>query len=80
MAITGVEELEGQLLELKKKIEDLQKVMGLRVVVFPPDGRIVVPVVSADPSSPVNGQIWYNSALGTFRVRQAGANRTISTT
>jgi hypothetical protein len=29
---------------------------------------------AADPGSPVNGQVWYNSTLGKFRVRQNGSS------
>ena len=33
---------------------------------------------SADPASPSNGQIWYNSTTGKFRARQNGASIDIS--
>ena len=37
------------------------------------------PVVTADPPILKDGMIWYRSDLGTFRVRQAGATKTITT-
>jgi hypothetical protein len=37
------------------------------------------PVLTADPVVLTNGMIWYRSDLGTFRVYQAGAVKTITT-
>ena len=34
---------------------------------------------SADPASPVDGQLWYNSTTGTFRKRQGGATSDLDT-
>ena len=79
MTTTGIEELEKQLIDLKKKIENLQKILILRQIVLPSDGKIVVPVVTSDPASPTNGQIWYNSTSGTFKCYQNGVVRTFST-
>lgn len=36
--------------------------------------------LSADPSSPPNGMIWYNSTLGKFRVREDGVTKNADTT
>ena len=38
------------------------------------------PVVTADPLIPKQGMIWYRSDLGTFRVYQNGAVKTITVT
>ncbi len=34
---------------------------------------------SADPAAPANGQLWYNSATGTFRKRQNGVTSDLDT-
>lgn len=41
-------------------------------------GLNVVPV-AGDPSSPTNGDIWYNATSGKFRKRQAGATSDLDT-
>jgi len=34
-----------------------------------------IPVVSADPASPQDGMLWYNSAEGSFKCRQGGQTK-----
>lgn len=36
-------------------------------------GGLVVPIVSADPSSPEDGTMWYNSTAGAFKKRESGS-------
>jgi hypothetical protein len=60
-----------EIADLKKKLEDL-RTNQLAV--------IVIPVVSSDPSTPTNGQIWYNSTSNTFKCRQGGVTKTFTTT
>ena len=35
---------------------------------------------AADPTTPVNGQLWYNSTLGKYRKREAGVTTDLDTT
>lgn len=37
-----------------------------------------VQVVTSDPSNPVEGQIWYNSTTGAFRIRVNGSTETLT--
>jgi uncharacterized protein YodC (DUF2158 family) len=40
----------------------------------------VIDPQAADPTTPVNGQIWYNSTLGLFRKRENGTSSNLDTT
>lgn len=40
--------------------------------------RALMNPVSADPGSPVNGEMWYNSTSGTFKVRRGGTTDTVA--
>ncbi len=56
------------------------------LVVQAASGRVTLknaPVLdpqAADPASPVNGQLWYNSTTAKFRAREAGVTRDVFTT
>lgn len=41
------------------------------------DGGLLIPVLSADPSSPANGTLWYNSTSNTFKQRANGSTSEI---
>jgi hypothetical protein len=43
------------------------------------NGSVKLPSVTADPGSPVDGQIWYRSDTDLFRGRINGVTRTIDT-
>jgi len=57
--------------DLKKQLEEL-RTNQLAV--------IVIPVVTTDPTTLVNGQVWYNSTSNTFKCRQGGVTKTFTTT
>lgn len=40
-------------------------------------GGLLIPVLTADPSSPANGTIWYNSTAGAFKQRANGSTSEI---
>lgn len=42
-------------------------------------GGLLIPVVTADPSSPANGTMWYNSTDNVFRRRENGVTTTFGT-
>lgn len=70
-------------IQILKRIEDrlanLEKSRVIQTLVFTSEGTLVVPVVTADPSTLTNGQIWYNSTSNELKVRKNGTTRTITT-
>ena len=38
---------------------------------------VYVQVVTSDPANPVEGQIWYNSSSGIFKIRINGTTETL---
>jgi len=38
-----------------------------------------IPVLSADPSNPQNGDMWYNTATNSLRCRKGGSTVTVTT-
>lgn len=46
---------------------------------FSQNGAFSIPVLASDPTSPQNGQMWYNSTSGTFKCYQNGAIKTFTT-
>jgi hypothetical protein len=68
-----------EILELKQKVRTLEQNTEIRGITFPSDGYLIIPVVAADPSSPSNGQIWYNSVSNTFKGYENGSVVTFTT-
>lgn len=62
--------LSRELAEMRSIIEDL-RTNQINV--------LIVPVLTSDPSSPTNGQVWYNSTSNTFKCRQGGITKTFTT-
>lgn len=63
----NIEDLAQELKEIHKKIEDLQTNTSINNLTIPTDGKLVVPVVSSDPVSPVEGQIWFNTTSNKYK-------------
>lgn len=74
------EKLKDILVGYKKRIGKLEKALNFRELIFPADGKLVVPVMSSDPASPVDGEIWYNSTSHTYKGRENGVTVTFDTT
>jgi hypothetical protein len=51
--------------------------MALNAKIIKASGGLVIPVVSADPGSPADGAIWYNSTTDVFKFRENGVTRTL---
>jgi hypothetical protein len=59
---------------LYRKVADLERIINeLRRV-------SQIPILTSDPSSPTNGQIWYNSTTGKFRKREGGTTKNLEST
>lgn len=61
--------------DLEKRVKILEQNVTLRNLTFPEDGKIVVPIYSADPSAgeSSNGQIYYNDTTNKFRGYENGS-------
>lgn len=75
-----MEELKNTLLELKRRIEELEKIQPINVLLLPDDGTGIlrVPKYTSDPSSPADGEIWVNTTSNTLKVRLGGVTRTVT--
>ena len=57
------EELKRILINFRKRIDKLENSINLSTLIFPSDGKFVVPVLTGDPASTQDGEIWYNTIL-----------------
>jgi len=67
---------------IAKKFTDYLALAGgalTGALTFSSAGSLVIPVYAADPASPANGALWYNSTSGTFKCRQNGVTKTFTT-
>lgn len=65
--------------DFRKRLEAIEKKIDIKRMIFPSDGVLRVPVVTADPASPTNGDIWYNSTSNELKTKKNGTVRTITT-
>lgn len=68
-----------EILELKQKVRTLEQNTEIRGITFPSDGYLIIPVVTADPASPSNGEIWYNSITNKFKCYENSTVKTFTT-
>jgi hypothetical protein len=62
---------ENIIADLQRKIEELRTNQL---------GALVVPVLTSDPSSPVDGSVWVNSTSGQLKARIGGVTRVVTVT
>lgn len=74
-----MEELQKEILALKRRIEDLERVLVIKTLKFGTEGTLVIPVLAADPGDPDDGEIWYNSTSDTYKGRENGVTVTFTT-
>lgn len=65
---------ENKLVETIKSI--LKKLENLKTNQL---STLVVPTLTSDPATTVNGQIWYNTTSNELKVKKNGTVRTITT-
>ena len=66
--------------ELQRAVESLQRARSVSSLTFPEDGKLVIPVMTADPTLPANGQIWVNSTSSQLKVRIGGVTKVATLT
>lgn len=72
----------GDILKIIKDLESRVSIlerMPITSLKLGASGVLVVPVVTADPSTPEDGQVWYNSTSDTFKCVQNGVVKTFTT-
>ena len=74
------EKIEKILINFKKRIIKLENKFNFTTLVFPSDGKLVIPSMTSDPASPTDGEIWYNSTSNTYKGRENGTTVTFTTT
>lgn len=72
----------SDILKVIKNLEDRVSIlerMPITSLKMGDSGVLVIPVVTADPSTPEEGQIWYNSTSDTFKCYQNSTIKTFTT-
>lgn len=64
-----------------RRLRILEERQTLRSLTFPSDGKLIIPVYTADPAgaASTNGQVYYNSTSNAFRKYQNGAWKNFET-
>lgn len=65
--------------DFRKRLEAIEKKIDIKRIIIPSDGVLRVPVVTADPATTNNGDIWYNSTSNELKTKKNGTVRTITT-
>lgn len=74
-----MEELVALVQQLQRRIEELERLLDIRNVVIPADGKLVVESRASDPPAE-NGRIYYNTAINKYKVAENGVWKTVTTT
>lgn len=62
------------------RIIALERAVTIKDLQIPSDGSFVLPNYTADPASPIEGQMWRNTTSNQIKVRNNGVTRVVNTT
>lgn len=76
-----MDEIKKALQALTIRIKDIENAFyNIKTLVFPlGSGKLRIPRYSSDPSSPEDGDIWYNTTSNTYKGRENGVVVTFTT-
>ena len=72
-----MDELRRILKEYDQRLENLEKGLVIKKITIPIDGYFVVQKLTADPSSPIEGQLWENVTTHHLKIYLNGSVTTI---
>lgn len=76
--MSGFDDLQRELISMRKRIEELERVRLIQNLRLPANGAFSPPIVTSDPASPVDGDIWYRSDLDEWKGRKNGTTVTFT--
>jgi len=74
-----MEEIVKILKDLQMRVELLERLVDIKNLVIPVDGKLIVDIRASDPTAE-DGRIYYNSVADKFKVCENGSWKTITTT
>lgn len=72
-----MDEIRKILIDLSKRLENIEKGLVIKTITIPTDGKLVVKKVTADPGSPTEGEIWENTTTHHLKIYLNGTITTI---
>lgn len=63
---------------LQDRVEKLEKGIFIKKFTIPSDGYFVIKVVSTDPVSPQNNEVWINSSTNQFKWNANGTIKAVT--
>jgi hypothetical protein len=72
-----MDELRRIITELNNRVENLEKGLVIKKITIPTDGYFVVKKVTADPGSPIEGELWENTTSHHLKIYLNGTVTTI---
>jgi len=75
-----MDELRKIIVDLNRRLELMEKGLVVKIITIPPNdtGALVPKVVSSDPASPKNNEVWINSTSSQLKWNNAGTIKAVS--
>jgi len=73
-----MEELRRLLTDLMRRLETIEKGLIIKIITIPSDGAFVPKVLSSDPGSPKNNEVWINSTTNQLKWNKGGTIKVIN--
>lgn len=63
---------------LQDRVEKIEKGLFIKKITIPSDGYFVIKVVSTDPTTPANNEIWINSSTNQLKWNANGTIKAVT--
>ena len=73
-----MDQIRNILNDLKNRVENIEKGLVIKIITIASDGAFIPKVVSSDPGSPKNNEVWINSTSNQLKWNKSGTIKTIN--
>jgi len=65
--------------DMLSRLDKIENGLNIKILTLR-DGTFVVPETTSDPSSPVDGQIWFRTDTNQLKIRNGGTTKSVTLT